>query len=150
MVPASFTVLGAFPLTPSGKVDRRALPEPDPAAFGEHVPPRTDTERALAAIWRELLKVERVAATDNFFWLGGHSLLVTRLVSRLRARLEVEVPLRVLYETPVLADQAAQVDVIRDAELDRVMAELEAMSDDEARAALAGEEAGAADGHGRG
>jgi amino acid adenylation domain-containing protein len=145
MVPASFTVLDALPLTSSGKVDRRALPEPaagSPAAG--HVAPRTDTERALAAIWSELLKVERVSATDHFFWLGGHSLLVTRLVSTLRDGLGVEVPLRVLYDTPVLAAQAARVDAIRDAELDRMMAELEAMSDDEARAALAQEEAVAA------
>jgi amino acid adenylation domain-containing protein len=149
MVPASLTVLDAFPLTPSGKVDRRALPAPDAASSGAaHVAPRTDTERALAEVWRELLKVERVGATDNFFWLGGHSLLVTRLVSRLRGRLEVEVPLRVLYETPVLADQAARVDAIRHDELERVMAELEAMSDDEAKAMLGGEEAGAADGRG--
>ncbi|MDB4947740.1 MAG: non-ribosomal peptide synthetase, partial [Gemmatimonadetes bacterium] len=141
MVPASFTVLDAFPLTPSGKTDRRALPAPDAGSSGGGpVAPRTDTERALAAIWSELLKVERVSAGDNFFWLGGHSLVVTRLVSGIRARLEVEVPLRVLYDTPVLAEQAAKVDAIRDAQLDQVMAELEAMSDDEARAALAGEE----------
>jgi amino acid adenylation domain-containing protein len=146
MVPASFTVLHAFPLTPSGKVDRRALPEPSSgsgSAADEDVEPRTDTERALAAIWSELLKVERVSATDNFFWLGGHSLVVTRLLSSIRARLDVEVPLRVLYDTPVLAEQASKVDAIRDAQLDRVIAELEAMSDDEARAALAGEESAA-------
>jgi amino acid adenylation domain-containing protein len=136
MVPATFTVLDALPLTPSGKTDRRALPEPGAPSSGEHVAPATETERALAAIWSELLKVDTVSASDNFFWLGGHSLVVTRLMSSLRARLGVEVPLRVLYDTPVLAEQAARVDAIQAAALDAMMADLESMSDDEARDAL--------------
>jgi acyl carrier protein len=143
MIPSSFTVLDAFPLTPSGKVDRRALPEPGRGDAPGHqpVPPRTDTERALAEIWAGLLKVERVGADDHFFLLGGQSLAAMRLVLAIRARLELEVPLRVLYDTPVLADQAARLDAIRDAEIDHLMAELDAMSDDEVRAALAREEA---------
>jgi trans-aconitate methyltransferase len=136
MVPATFTVLDEFPLTPSGKTDRRALPEPGRSSSGEHVPPATETERALAAIWSDLLKVDSVSATDNFFWLGGHSLIVTRLMSSLRARLGVEVPLRILYDTPILAEQAARVDAIQAAELEAMMADLETMSDDEARSAL--------------
>ncbi|HYW05467.1 MAG TPA: AMP-binding protein, partial [Longimicrobium sp.] len=136
MVPATFTVLDAFPLTPSGKTDRRALPEPGGASSAEHVEPTTETERALATIWSELLKVDTVSATDNFFWLGGHSLVVTRLMSSLRAQLGVEVPLRILYDTPVLAEQAARVDAIQAAVVEAMMADLESMSDDEVRDAL--------------
>jgi amino acid adenylation domain-containing protein len=139
MVPASYTVLEAFPLTPSGKVDRRALPEPGGEAE-TYVAPRTPTEEVLAAVWGELLRVERVGAADNFFHLGGHSLVIMRLASQVRARFEVEVPLRTLYEAGVLEKQAAAIDALRNAALERMVAELEAMSDDEAREALAAED----------
>ncbi|WP_284117640.1 non-ribosomal peptide synthase/polyketide synthase [Streptomyces fragilis] len=88
MVPSSFTVLDALPLTTSGKLDKRALPAPD---FGagrdgrEHVAPRTDAERALAGIWAEVLGVDRVGVSDNFFELGGDSILGIQVVSRARA-----------------------------------------------------------------
>ncbi|WP_166028834.1 non-ribosomal peptide synthase/polyketide synthase [Streptomyces chilikensis] len=88
MVPSSFTVLDALPLTTSGKLDKRALPAPDPAAGRserEHVAPRTPAERTLAGIWAEVLGVPRVGVTDNFFELGGDSILSIQVVSRARA-----------------------------------------------------------------
>ncbi|HWK90397.1 MAG TPA: amino acid adenylation domain-containing protein, partial [Longimicrobium sp.] len=112
MVPSAFVPLEALPLTRNGKVDRRALPEPDAAdlAGAEYVAPATPTEQRLAAIWSELLDVERVGAADGFFDLGGHSLLATRVVSRLREELGVEVPVRAVFEHPVLGALAAEVD----------------------------------------
>ncbi|MEW5930744.1 MAG: amino acid adenylation domain-containing protein, partial [Gemmatimonadota bacterium] len=111
MVPATFTLLDALPLTSSGKTDRRALPHPDPApGADEYVAPRTPTEAALAAIWAEVLQVERVGAADEFFALGGHSLAATRVIARAREALGVEVPLRAVFESPVLAALAARVD----------------------------------------
>ncbi|MET0396905.1 MAG: amino acid adenylation domain-containing protein, partial [Longimicrobiaceae bacterium] len=111
MVPGALVVLEAMPLTPRGKIDRRALPAPD--AYGEaaaHVAPRTQTEEVLAGVWAEVLGVERVGAADDFFALGGHSLLATRVASRLREAFGVEVPLRAVFEAPVLADLALRVD----------------------------------------
>ena len=140
MIPGAFATVDAFPRTPSGKVDRRALPDPE-AETAAFVAPRTETEIALAKIWSGLLSVETVGAADSFFALGGHSLLATRLASAVRTTLEIEVPLRTLFEAPILADQAARIDAIRAAALAALVDELEGISDDEARALLASEEA---------
>ncbi|RKH61617.1 non-ribosomal peptide synthetase, partial [Corallococcus llansteffanensis] len=111
MVPAAFVVLPALPLTPSGKVDRKALPAPEAVASTvEHVAPRTPTEEKLAGLWAELLQVSPVGAQDHFFERGGHSLLATRLVSRMRAAFGVELPLRTVFEAPVLEALARHVD----------------------------------------
>jgi acyl carrier protein len=103
MVPSAFVVLDQLPLTPSGKLDRRALPAPYGLAGVEYEPPATELEEELAGLWRELLKVERVGINDNFFNLGGHSLLATRLIFRLHEHFQVELPLRALFEAPTIA-----------------------------------------------
>ena len=111
MVPAAIVELPTFPLTPSGKVDRKALPLPGVAAKETgFVPPRTDTERRLAELWSRTLGVERVGVTDSFFELGGHSLLATRLVSQVRRAFEVELPLRAVFEAPTLEALARRVE----------------------------------------
>jgi acyl carrier protein len=105
MVPSAFVVLDSLPLTPSGKVDRRALPAPDsarPGAEDSYVAPRTPLEEVLAVIWCEILGLNQVGIHDNFFELGGHSLLATQVISRLRKVFEVEIPLRTLFESPTV------------------------------------------------
>ncbi|HEX9939387.1 MAG TPA: amino acid adenylation domain-containing protein [Longimicrobium sp.] len=111
MVPAAYVRLEAWPLTQSGKLDRKALPAPEGGAYAAHEyePPVGDTEEALAAIWGEVLGVERVGRHDSFFKLGGHSLLAVQVVSRVRQILEVELGLGAVFEHPVLSDLAGQV-----------------------------------------
>jgi amino acid adenylation domain-containing protein len=113
MLPAIFVPLTALPLSPNGKVDRKALPSPE-AGRGElaveYVPPSSATEVKLAALWADVLRVERVGLRDSFFELGGHSLLATQVLARVRADFSVELPLRKLFEAPVLADFAAAID----------------------------------------
>ncbi|MCY1078492.1 non-ribosomal peptide synthase/polyketide synthase [Archangium lansingense] len=114
LVPSAIVTLDAFPLTPNGKVDRKALPAPDglrDAARG-HVAPRTSTERRVAEIWSELLGVEQVGAGDDFFALGGHSLLAARAVSRLRESFGVELALRELFEAGTVASIAERIDAL--------------------------------------
>jgi acyl carrier protein len=110
MVPATFVVLPALPLTGSGKIDYRALPEPDWGAAPGQVPaaPRTPTESKLAAIIAELLALPGpVGVSDNFFALGGHSLTATRLMARIRTVYGVDLPVRTLFADPTVAGLAA-------------------------------------------
>jgi amino acid adenylation domain-containing protein len=112
MVPAAYVRLEALPLTPNGKVDRRALPAPEGDAYARrgYEAPVGETEAALAEIWSELLKVERVGRHDHFFELGGHSLLAVQVISRVRQVLGAEVALADLFERPALADLARAID----------------------------------------
>jgi amino acid adenylation domain-containing protein len=106
MVPSTFIMVDQFPLTPSGKINRRALPRPEQARLDEdraYLAPRTPTEEMLAGLWAETLGVERVGVMDNFFELGGHSLVATRLMSRVREAFNVELPLRQLFLAPTVA-----------------------------------------------
>ncbi|ERT10229.1 non-ribosomal peptide synthetase, partial [Photorhabdus temperata] len=107
MVPAAFVRLDAFPLTPNGKLDRRALPVPGEEAFARQIyaAPQGETETALAAIWHDLLGVEQISRYDSFFALGGHSLLAVRMVERLR-NLGLTLAVRDLFQSPVLSELA--------------------------------------------
>ncbi len=111
MVPSSFVLLDSLPVTANGKVDRAALPEPEAARGAEEgTPPETENEKTMAALWQEILGVDEVHLEDNFFELGGHSLLATQLISRIRTAFGVDLPLRRLFERPVLGDLAAAVE----------------------------------------
>lgn len=110
MVPAQFVFLDAFPLTQNGKIDRKALPAPSHAnvsAAHEFVAPRNETEQKVAAMWMELLKVEQIGIHDDFFDLGGHSLMAIKALSRIREEFGVDLPLATLLQAPTVAQLAA-------------------------------------------
>jgi hypothetical protein len=135
MVPAAYVWMEAYPLTPNGKVDRRALPAPEGDAYaaGEYMAPVGETEEALAGIWAEVLGVERVGRHDNFFALGGHSLLAVRVISRMRQVLGAEVGIADLFEKPVLSTLAQHVVHALLAQFDpEELARLGALLDDDA------------------
>jgi acyl carrier protein len=148
MMPSAFIMLDALPLTPSGKIDRKALPRPDrarPQRETVFVAARTPLEEDLVNIWRELLGIEQIGIHDKFFELGGHSLLLTRLASRIHRTFGVEIPLRVLFNTPTVVDMATaiaarQVEHEDQTETDRLLAELRKLSPDEVKALLEAEE----------
>ncbi|HWP20996.1 MAG TPA: amino acid adenylation domain-containing protein [Burkholderiaceae bacterium] len=111
MVPAAIVPLETLPLLPNGKLDRRALPAPDRRATGSpHVLPRGPVEQVVWDIWREVLKQPHFGVHDNFFELGGHSLQATQVMSRIREALQAELPLRVLFEGPTVADLARHIE----------------------------------------
>jgi amino acid adenylation domain-containing protein len=113
MVPSLIARIEKLPLTPNGKVDRRALPAPEnplTTPEAEIASPRNATEILLLEIWREILERERIGIHDNFFHLGGHSLLATQIVSRVARTLDVELPVRVVFESPTIADIARAID----------------------------------------
>nr|WP_282706364.1 non-ribosomal peptide synthetase [Pseudomonas syringae] len=103
MVPTHFIVLDRMPLSANGKLDRKALPKPDASQLQrQYVAPCTEQEQQMAAIWADVLKVERVGLSDDFFELGGHSLLATQLISRIHTGLGIDIPLRLIFEKPQL------------------------------------------------
>ncbi|WP_122764595.1 non-ribosomal peptide synthetase [Pseudomonas viridiflava] len=112
MVPAQLMRLDAMPLSPSGKLDRRALPEPV-WQTREHIEPETPLQQQIAAIWREVLGLPQIGLRDDFFALGGHSLLATQIISRTRQACDVELPLRTLFEASELGAFAEQVGLIQ-------------------------------------
>ncbi|MGA9381328.1 MAG: amino acid adenylation domain-containing protein, partial [Phormidium sp.] len=115
MIPNAFVVLETLPLTPNGKVDRRALPKPHfySETKDKYVAPRTPIEEILAIEWGQVLNLKRVGIHDNFFALGGHSLLATQLMSRIRRFMQVELPLRCLFEAPTVGELAKEIQQIQ-------------------------------------
>ncbi|WP_086688519.1 non-ribosomal peptide synthetase [Nostoc sp. T09] len=113
MVPDRFLLLDALPITPNGKVDRKALPAPDatrPELAENFVPPCTPLETELAEIWAEVLGIEQVGIQDNFLELGGQSLLAIQVVSRIRDKYQVDLPMRSLFDSPTIAQLAQQIE----------------------------------------
>jgi amino acid adenylation domain-containing protein len=147
MLPHAVVILAELPRTPSGKIDKLQLPEPGIAdgERSEYLAPRTPVEEAVAAIWIRVLGVAQVGVEDDFFALGGHSLLATQVVAQVRSGFAVDLPLHSLFTCPTVASLSAEiVRMMGDAEVDetdRLMAELEGMSDEEASRLLAEESA---------
>ena len=142
MVPGAFVMLKAFPLTPNGKVDRRALPPPQEDEDAGGAAPRTPEEEALAELWCQLLQRQHVGLRDDFFALGGHSLLATQMLVRIEQLFGVELPLRSLFEAPTIEDLAARIAEQRtnvDADdLEALLSSLEGLSEEEVSGRLGG------------
>jgi amino acid adenylation domain-containing protein len=143
MVPGVWVLLDELPLTANGKVDRRGLPEPEgtrPELESGYVEAGTETEKLLAEIWTQVLGLERVGVHDNFFDLGGQSLIATQVVSRTRKALNIDLPLRRLFESPTVAELAEVITRIQAeqtaAMLASELAELQALSEAEAQKLL--------------
>jgi amino acid adenylation domain-containing protein/non-ribosomal peptide synthase protein (TIGR01720 family) len=114
MVPSAFVLLEALPLTVNGKLDRRALPEPDSSSLesnDRHAASRTPIEEIVSGIWAKVLGLKQVGIHDNFFELGGHSLLATQVISQIRSVFQIELPLRCLFEAPTLAAFAKEIEL---------------------------------------
>ncbi|MBA3533183.1 MAG: AMP-binding protein, partial [Ardenticatenales bacterium] len=133
MVPAYFVSLERLPKSPSGKIDRRALPTPDPMARPDlthrYVAPSTLAEETLATMFSQVTGVEKIGVHDNFFELGGHSLLATQLVARARSAFEVDISLRSFFDAPTIAELALVIE-------EALIAKLEAMDEEELEALL--------------
>lgn len=144
MTPSSFVVLDELPLNANGKIDRRALPEPDAAQYVAEetfIAPRTREEKTIAEIWAEVLDGRPISAEANFFDLGGHSLLATRVVSRIREKCGVELPLRLLFDSPTVAALATHLATVQPSQTDtdriaEMLETLASLSEDETKTLL--------------
>ena len=149
MIPSVFVFLCEFPLAPNGKLDRKSLPKPDysrPELETPYVAPRTPFEVKLAGIWAAVLGLERVGIHDHFFDLGGHSLTAMRVVSQVIKQFQFELPFQSLFQAPTVAEMAAVIEAhqrrkVSEADVEHMLAELELLSDDEARRLIAEESA---------
>jgi len=139
MIPNAFVFLEVFPLTPNGKINRWGLPTPDhnqQQSGVEFVEPRTDTEREIATIWSEVLRLNQVGIYDNFFALGGHSLFATQVISRLKETFEIEFSFRYFFDNPTINQLAERV-IIQQLEqsesdaLAQILGEIDQLSDEE-------------------
>jgi non-ribosomal peptide synthetase component F len=146
MTPAAFVYLRALPLTPNGKVDRQALPAPEDVESSlqrSFVAPRTRVEADVARIWASVLKIEVVGVHDNFFDLGGHSLMATQVLSRMRKHFNADIQLRSIFESPTVAELAAHIESVASESTADLLANielLEGLSDEEAQRLLELEE----------
>ena len=141
MIPSSFVMLDALPLTSAGKIDRQALPDstnarPDLAI--PYTPATTPIERRLASLWAEVLSVDQVGVHDNFFELGGHSLAASRMISRVIKAFKLDLPLSALFDSPTVAEMAQVIarhhgKQINHQEAEHLLTEIEAMTEDEAK-----------------
>ncbi|TXK40925.1 non-ribosomal peptide synthetase [Nonomuraea sp. C10] len=129
MVPSLYLAVGSFPRLPNGKLDRSALPAPVPAPATEALPPRTAAEELVYEIWSEVLHLDGFGVEEDFFDLGGHSMLGTRVVARICSEVEIELPLNILFLTRTVRRLAAAVE-------ERLAAEIDALSDEEAAALM--------------
>jgi amino acid adenylation domain-containing protein len=144
MIPSQFVSLTELPLTVNGKVDRRALPDPEinrAAVDAEFCGPRTPAEEMLASIWSEVFRLSKVGIHDSFFELGGESILAIKLISRLNKDFDIELPVRALFEQPTIAELATlivqhQAERADEEELLKLLEELDVVSEDEARSLL--------------
>jgi surfactin family lipopeptide synthetase C len=140
MIPAELVFLQNLPQT-NGKIDRRSLPRPSrtrPNLEQTYTPPTNEIARQLVDIWEGVLDVRPIGIYDNFFHVGGHSLAATRIVSRVIKTFQVEIPVEALFNAPTVADMAAAIEAhqgtkVGEDELERLLAELEALTDEEAQ-----------------
>jgi len=148
MIPSAFVLLDTLPLTPTGKVDRKALPVPHgsrPELDNSYVAPRTTVEKELSQIWAEVLSLDEIGIHDNFLDLGGDSLLATQVISRVINAFRVELSVKTLFESPTVVDMGVVITEnmakkAGDEELAHMLDELESLSDEEARKRLADKE----------
>jgi len=144
MVPSYFVQIDKIPLTVSGKIDRKALPEPgtqDKPTGISYRPPTTEEEKILAGIWKEILGIDQIGLDDNFFTSGGHSLQAVRVISRIREIFNLEVSLRFLFENPTVQRLAEaithmQLETVEQQDLDKLLTQIESMSEQEAELLL--------------
>ncbi|WP_032674152.1 amino acid adenylation domain-containing protein, partial [Pseudomonas syringae] len=130
MVPTHLLLLPELPLTPSGKLDRKSLPAPDSSQLqARYRAPHSEVETCLAAIWQEVLHAQQVGLDDHFFELGGHSLLAAQVIARIKTRLGVSLPLRVLFEKPLLGELAAEVALLTDNTTDNDWSDMDQFMD---------------------
>jgi acyl carrier protein len=113
MIPALWVELESLPLTPNGKIDRKALPDPDVSELlgSQYVAPRNVAEEKLVVIWQELVGVERIGIHDNFFEIGGHSLLAMRVISAIRKELEVELDIKDIFQYSTISDLSDYIEL---------------------------------------
>jgi acyl carrier protein len=145
MVPSTFVVLQEMPLTPNGKIDRKSLPSPDdarPELEQHYVPPTTDTQKAIAQIWSEILGIDEIGIHDNFFDLGGHSLTATRVVARIRTAFAIDLSLAEFFASATIKDVSEIVERnifanSSKARVEEVMRLLESLDEREAEEMLA-------------
>jgi len=136
MVPSAYVILDQLPRTANGKLDRKALPEPgDNYQKSNYVAPHTSVESILTGIWCEVLDLERAGIHDNFFELGGHSLLAAQVIARIVAAFGIELPLRVIFEAPTIAELAMHIEK-GELSMESMLSELEALSNEEAKTLL--------------